>query len=109
MDDSIISKDLITIDKDSHLHAAIELMQKRHISRLIVTEDGEICGILTEEDVADRLVSGARHRIKAEHIHVSGAMTKDIVSIDMKASIRDAAEIMLDKKFSSLLVKKEEK
>ncbi|MFZ2455282.1 MAG: CBS domain-containing protein [Candidatus Altiarchaeia archaeon] len=107
MDESIISKDLVTIDKDSHLHAALEIMQKRHISRLIVTEGGNIVGILAEEDIANRLADGKERKLKAEHIHISGAMTKDPVSIDVGASLRDAAKIMLEKKFSSLLVKKE--
>jgi CBS domain-containing protein len=107
MDESIISRDLVTIDKDSHLHAALEIMQKRHISRLIVTEGKEIVGILAEEDIANRLADGKERKLKAEHIHLSAAMTKDPVSIDVGASLRDAAKIMLEKKFSSLLVKKD--
>jgi CBS domain-containing protein len=108
MDESIISKDLVTIDKDSHLHAALEIMQKRHISRIIVTEGKEIVGILAEEDIANRLADGKERKLKAEHIHISGAMTKDPVAIDIGASLRDAAKIMLEKNFSSLLVKKDE-
>jgi CBS domain-containing protein len=108
MDESIISKDLVTIDKDSHLHAALDIMQKRHISRLIVTEGKAIVGILAEEDIANRLADGKERKLKAEHIHLSAAMTKDPVAIDIGASLRDAAKIMLEKKFSSLLVKKDE-
>jgi CBS domain-containing protein len=107
MDESIISKNLVTIDKDSHLHAALDVMQKRHISRLIVTQEGRICGILAEEDIAERLGAGKERKLKSEHIHVGGAMSKDPVSVDVNSSVRDAAKIMLDKKFSSLLVKKE--
>jgi CBS domain-containing protein len=107
MDESIISKDLVTLDKDSHLHAALDILQKRHISRLIITEGGKIVGILAEEDIANRLADGKERKLKAEHIHISGAMTKDPVAIDIGASPRDAAKIMLEKKFSSLLVKKD--
>jgi CBS domain-containing protein len=109
MDESIISKDLVTIDKDSHLHAALDVMQKRHISRLIVTEGGEIVGILAEEDIANRLADGKERKLKAEHIHLSAAMTKDPISVDIEATTQDAAKIMLEKNFSSLLVKKEGK
>ena len=108
MDESIISKALVTIDKDSHLHAALDIMQKHHISRLIVTEGGMIVGILAEEDIANRLAAGKERKLKAEHIHISAAMTKDPVSIDVDSTICDAAKIMLEKNFSSLLVKKDE-
>ncbi len=107
MDESIISKELVTIDKDSNLHAALEIMQKRRISRLIATENGKIVGILAEEDIANSLATGRERKLKAEHFYVSGSMTKDPVSIDAASSIKDAAKLMLDKKFSSLLVKKD--
>lgn len=108
MDESIISKDLVTIDKDSHLHAALDIMEKRKISRLVVTEGGKICGILAEEDIANRLGSAGKERkLKAEHIHISGAMSKDPVSVEISTSVRDAARTMLERKFSSLLVRKE--
>ena len=107
MDESIISKDLFTIDKDANLHAALEIMEKRRISRLVAIERGKIVGILAEEDIANSLATGRERKLKAEHFYVSGAMTKDPVSIDISASTRDAAKLMLEKKFSSLLVKKD--
>jgi CBS domain-containing protein len=106
MDESIISKELVTIDKDSNLHAALEVMERRRISRLVATEGGKIVGILAEEDIANSLATGRERKLKTEHFYVSGAMTKDPVSIDISASAKDAAKLMLEKKFSSLLVKK---
>ncbi len=107
MDESIVSTELVKIDKDANLHAALELMEKRRISRLVVTEAGRIVGILAEEDIANSLATGRERRLKAEHFYVSGAMTKDPISIDISASTMDAAKLMLEKKFSSLLVKKD--
>lgn len=106
MDDAIISRNLVTIDKCSNLHAAIELMDKKRISRLLVTEGGEIVGILAEEDIANSLATGRNRSLKAEHFHVSGAATGELKTIDEDASLQEAARLMIENKFSSLPVRK---
>lgn len=100
----IMKKDLITIDKDQNLGDVLRLMEKEHISRLLVTEDKKIIGIITEEDVANRLGTGRERMLKATHIHVSAAMTKDLKVIPINSKIEDAARIMLENGFSSLPV-----
>jgi len=100
----IMKKDLITIDKDQNLGDALRLMGKKSISRLLVTEDGKIIGIITEEDIANRLGTGRERKLKASHIHVSAAMTKDLIVIPIDSKIENAAKIMLENRFSSLPV-----
>ncbi len=100
----IMTKNIITIDKDQNLKDALRLMEKSRISRLLVTEGGEIVGIITEEDIANRLGTGKERKLKTEHIHVSGAMTRDLKVISSDTGIREAARIMLENKFSSLPV-----
>lgn len=100
----IITKNLITIDKDQRLTDAIELMGKRDISRLLVTENGEIIGIITEEDIAKRLGTGRERMLKTAHIHVSAAMTRELKVISHDADMQEAARIMLNNGFSSLPV-----
>ncbi|MEA3254797.1 MAG: CBS domain-containing protein [Candidatus Altiarchaeota archaeon] len=104
MDKLIMSTDLITIDKDMNLKDAMSLMEKKHISRLLVTEDKEIVGLLTEEDIANRLGTGRERTLKIGHIHITAAMTRDMVTITEDSGLREAARIMLDHKFSSLPV-----
>ena len=100
----IMTKNIITIDKDQNLKDAMRFMEKSSISRLLVTEGGEIIGIITEEDIARRLGTGRERKLKTEHIHVSGAMTRDLKVISSDTGIREAAKIMLENKFSSLPV-----
>ena len=100
----IMKKDLITIDKDQNIGDALRLMKERNISRLLVTEDKKIIGIITEEDIANRLVTGRERKLKAVHIHISSAMTKDLKVIPIDSEIEDAAKIMLENRFSSLPV-----
>jgi CBS domain-containing protein len=43
----IMSKPLITVDIDTPIGDAIELMDRKNIRRLLVTENGEVKGIVT--------------------------------------------------------------
>lgn len=107
----IMSKNLITIDKDRNLEDALTLMEKKHISRLLVTENNRIVGILTEEDIVNRLVTGRERKLKMGQIHITihitAAMTKDLITINEDTRIKEAARIMIENKFSSIPVKKE--
>jgi len=104
MDKPIMSTNLITIDKDRNLRDAMTLMEKKHISRLLVTENNRIIGIITEEDIANRLGTGRERKMKMGHIHITAAMTKDLVTITEDSGIKEVARIMLENKFSSLPV-----
>ena len=60
----IMTSPLITIDMNEMLEEANELMQKEKIRRLILTEDNEIVGIITERDIAQSIRYSLAHRIK---------------------------------------------
>jgi len=47
----IMSSPLVTIDADAAIGEAADLMAQKKIRRLLVTENGEIRGIITERDV----------------------------------------------------------
>jgi len=47
----IMSSPLVTIDADAAIGEAADLMAQKKIRRLLVTEKGEIQGIITERDV----------------------------------------------------------
>ncbi len=116
---------LVTIDKDQNLKDALTLMEKNRLSKLMVTEDGEIMGILTDGDMEERLGTGRERKLKTSQIHVSSAMTRDLrywdakpgdfyISGDMQKDlryekIREMAESMLENNISSLLVREEGK
>ncbi|MBN2013977.1 MAG: CBS domain-containing protein [Candidatus Altiarchaeota archaeon] len=106
--ETIVQRAPVKIDKDQNLSHALALMEKNHVSRLLVTDEGFVVGILAEEDIANRLATGRERKLKSTQIHVSAAMTKDLVVIPLKADFRDAARIMLEYGFSSLPVVEDE-
>ena len=47
----IMTQDLIAVDVETPLREALDLMNRRNIRRMLVTERGEIVGIFTQRDV----------------------------------------------------------
>lgn len=90
-----ISTELVTIDKDRNLKDALRLMKKKEISRLLVTEEGEIIGIITSRDIGNRLGTGRERILKSGQIHVSGAMSSDLITTPFGTNIREMAKIMI--------------
>jgi predicted transcriptional regulator len=72
----VMTKELLTVDKDNSIEDAMRLMEKHGVSRLLVSEKGKILGIITESDVGERLASGRERKLKIDHIHVSAGMSR---------------------------------
>lgn len=81
---------------------------KRHVP--VVSGEGKVLGIISDRDVA-RLAPSVLSPIASEEYNkvfegtsVTQAMTRDPVTIHPDAPVQQAVQIMVDKKFSSLLV-----
>jgi len=103
-----VKTELIAIDKDQVLTEAMVLMEKKNISHLLVKDEGEIVGIITERDIADKFANfrdlKTERKLKSEQFHVSSAMNKNLKTIPFDAKITDAAKLMIENGISSLPV-----
>jgi CBS domain-containing protein len=99
-------KDVFTIDKDQLLSDALEKMEKNEIAHLIVTDNNKLVGIISLRDIADRLGSTKTERISPTGLHVSSAMSTNVITIEPDRDIEDAANLMLKEKVGSLAVTK---
>lgn len=100
----IITNKVISIDKNRKLSDAVNLMEKKRISRVVVTSDGEISGMLTEKDIAEHIGSARHGKSTPSSLHISTAMTHSIISITSDTTIEKAAKKMLKHGISSLPV-----
>ncbi|NHJ39357.1 MAG: CBS domain-containing protein [Asgard group archaeon] len=96
------------IDKDQMLSSALHLMKKKDQTRLIVMQNDKVIGLLSFRDVADRLGSPKTEGKSSKSLHISSAMTFPVFSIDPNEDVKTAAQTMLDKRISSLLVMENE-
>ena len=92
--DSIMSTNLITIQPSATLAEARTLMHDHRIHHLPVTEDGALVGLITLTNVlaaTDSFLRDERHRIHANEIIVGDVMVKDVATVDINGSLRQAA------------------
>ena len=54
---NLMSENIITIDKDQNLSDALKLLRKHNVSRLPVTNNKQLVGIISERDIANKLGS----------------------------------------------------
>jgi CBS domain-containing protein len=110
--EKIMVSKVVTITPESTLYAAAKLMGEKHIGSLIVVKYETPVGIITERDLLrevvnkgialekDWLAGGAS--IKEEKVEQS--MSYPLIKVSLKSSIKEAAQIMIEKKIRRLAV-----
>jgi len=101
---NLMSEELITIDKDQNLSDALKLLRKYNVSRLPVTNNKELVGIISERDIAKKLGSSKYENMPASRLHISSVMVKDVITVSETMQLDEVARIMLDKGIGSVPV-----
>ena len=110
--EKIMINELFTITPESTLYEAARMMGEKHIGSLIVVKYETPVGIITERDLLcevvnkeialekDWLVGGVS--IKEEKVEKS--MSYPLITISLKSSIKEAAQMMIEKRIRRLAV-----
>jgi CBS domain-containing protein len=110
--EKIMIHDVVTISPENTLHEAAKLMGEKHIGSLIAIKYETPVGIITERDLLrevvkrgidlekDWLVGGAS--IKEEK--VEEIMSYPLIFVSLASNIKNAAQIMIEKKIRRLAV-----
>ena len=101
---NLMSEDLITIDKDQNLSDALKLLRKHNVSRLPVTNNKELVGIISERDIADKLGSSKYESMPASRLHISSVMVKDVFTVPQTMQLDEVAKLMLENGIGSVPV-----
>lgn len=106
---NLMSEDLITIDKDQNLSDALKLLRKHNVSRLPVTNNKELVGIISERDIAKKLGSSKYESMPASRLHISSVMVKDVFTVPETMQLGDVAKLMLENGIGSVPVMHDDK
>jgi CBS domain-containing protein len=90
----------IAIQKESSIAHTIRQILDHNISRLMVSKENELVGIVTEKDLGFFLLSDNTEE-NLDKIPLSKVM-KPLVTVDESMKIKECAQIMLDRKIGSL-------
>lgn len=93
------------VSEDLSIKEAAKAMVKRNIGSVIVSSRGEEIGMLTERDILSKVVARG---LDGSRVKVRGIMTTPLVTINDKATIWEAAELMAKHKIRRLSVTDEE-
>ena len=105
---NLMSEDLITIDKDQNLSDALKLLRKHNVSRLPVTNNKQLVGIISERDIAAKLGSSKYESMPASRLHISSVMVKDVITVPETMQLDEVARLMLENGIGSVPVMDED-
>lgn len=97
-------RDIQTVRAATSTKDAAQQMERSKVGSLLVTEDGDYAGIVTEVDMVRKVVS---YNLSPDHIPVGVIMNAPIVDVDIGASIHAATEMMASKGIRHLAVREE--
>ena len=103
-----MSEDIITVDKDQNLSDALKLLRKHNVSRLPVTNNKELVGIISERDIAAKLGSAKYESMPASRLHISSVMVKDVITVPETMQLDEVARLMLENGIGSVPVMDED-
>jgi CBS domain-containing protein len=103
-----MTRKVLRIAPSHSLHTAISIMIKNQVSRVLVTTDSKLVGIVTSRDLMP-LTSfaegdGSEGLAGLGHVMLAKDVMKKPLTIGMGADLAEAAKIMIEKKISGLPV-----
>lgn len=92
----VMTKDVITVDKDVDLKHVLNLMKKHEITKIPVIEDKKLIGVITDNIIAYKLGSIRKKGVPPARLHASSVTEKDIERIlpdtDVKTILKKVGE-----------------
>ena len=94
-------RNLVSIAPDASVFDAIKLMADKVVGSILVMDDGELLGIVTERDYARKVILKGR---SSENTRVSDIMTGDVFTTSGGATVKACMELMTEKRIRHLPV-----
>jgi CBS domain-containing protein len=92
---------IISIAPEASVFDAIVLMAEKAVGSLVVMEDDELCGIITERDYARKVIIKGR---SAKTTTVAEIMTAEVLTASSSETVNDCMEVMTEKRLRHLPV-----
>jgi CBS domain-containing protein len=96
---TVMSKDLITVNKDTDIVETANILLKNHIGGVPIMDDGQMVGIVSKYDFIGTCKGKAYEKILVEEI-----MSTDLVSVSSHDRLMHARRVMLDSRVGRLLI-----
>ena len=91
----VMSKDVATIGAGSTMTEAAKIMGEKHIGSLVILENDQPKGIVTERDLLSKVLA---KRLDPAKTKVMDVMSSPLITIKPTATIKEAARTMIERK-----------
>ena len=90
---------IISVTPDTSVLDAIKLMAEKTIGSLVVMNDEDLCGIITERDYARKVIIKGR---SSESTLVSEIMSTEVITASSAQTVNNCMELMTEKRIRHL-------
>lgn len=94
--EEIMTKDVITVDKDENLKHVLKLMEKHEITKIPAMEGKKLIGVITDNIIAYKLGSIRKKGIPPSRLHASSVTERNVERIppdtDVKEILKDVGK-----------------
>ncbi|MCJ2520165.1 MAG: CBS domain-containing protein, partial [Candidatus Thermoplasmatota archaeon] len=99
-------RSLFVLDPEDTCDKAARVMRDNDVGSVLVGKKGKPVGIVTERDMLQKVLGGERPPSETKLVEV---MSAPVITISLRASVREALELMAHHGFRRLLVTENEK
>lgn len=105
-----MKKPVVTVTPETPIHEALRIMRDEHIRHIPVLKDGNLVGIVSNEDLIYASPSPATSlsiwemNYLISKITIKDVMTKNVISVNVNTPIEEAALLMAEHKIGSIPV-----
>ncbi|UCG44810.1 MAG: CBS domain-containing protein [Candidatus Bathyarchaeota archaeon] len=92
-------EEVVTLKTGASAHDAVKLMNKKGIGCLVIVDNIEILGILTERDLLERVLEKCRD---PRETSISDIMTRQVITGNPDMQLIEAARLMFENKVKKL-------
>jgi CBS domain-containing protein len=90
----VMTSSPLALQATTSVFDAARTMRESNIGNVLVLDDKEgVCGIVTDRDIVVRDVAEGRH---PSEVQLADICTRDVTTIDVDASVEEAARVMRD-------------
>ncbi len=98
--------ELLTINPNSSVYDAIKSMADHHVGSLVVLENDNLVGIITERDYSRNVILKGKSSINTP---VKDVMTKNVLCTNLNQTVDEAMALMTEKRVRHLPIIEDDK